>query len=355
MTKIILNSRGIALLITVSVTTILVAGALEYNRRARFTLVSTAAMRDGITLSQMTASGVHVAMAMLVKDKSESNADSLVEDWANPTNLEELLGEIPFEDGKLSVKISDEMGKIQINALVAFPDSRNFNESQVTLWDRFLSFAGDEEQMQDDSEPMAIINSIKDWLDSGDDDAITGLSGAESDYYQDLDPPYASRNGPMPDADELTLIKGITPELFYGSPEKPGISQFLTVHGVADSGTSFTYPGRININTAELPVIAALMPIGSEDRAEALIEYRQEAIESEERPDFSNPGWYKEIPEFGDVNINPKLIITSSDIFRIESEATLYDLKLKTTAVVQRIRDTKTGKWTCKTLSWKTD
>ena len=40
---------------------------------------------------------------------------------------------------------------------------------------------------------------------------------------------------------------------------------------------------------------------------------------------------------------------------RFEFEATLHEFKLKTTAVVQRIRDTKTGKWTCKTLSWKTD
>ena len=218
-----------------------------------------------------------------------------------------------------------------------------------------MSFAGDEEQMQDDSEPMAIINSIKDWLDSGDDDAITGLSGAESDYYQDLDPPYASRNGPMPDANELTLIKGITPELFYGSPEKPGISQFLTVHGVSGSGTSFNYPGRININTAELPVLVALMPLESQDLVEALVEFRQEVITDEESHDFSSPGWYKEIPGFSDVNINQKLITTTSDIFRIESEATLHEFKLKTTAVVQRIRDTKTGKWTCKTLSWKTD
>ena len=46
--KIAHNRRGIALLLVVSVTTILVATALEYNRRARFTLISTAAMRDSI-------------------------------------------------------------------------------------------------------------------------------------------------------------------------------------------------------------------------------------------------------------------------------------------------------------------
>ena len=67
--KILTNNRGIALLITISVTTILVAAALEYNRRARFEVISTASIRDRMTLSQVASSGVHVAMALLIKDK----------------------------------------------------------------------------------------------------------------------------------------------------------------------------------------------------------------------------------------------------------------------------------------------
>jgi general secretion pathway protein K len=339
----------------VSVTTILVATALEYNRRARFTLLSTAEMRDSITLSQMAASGVHVAMAMLIKDKSESNTDSLLEDWADSAKIDEILQEIPFESGELSVKISDEMGKIQVNALVAFPDKNAFNQAQLSLWDRFLNYKGDEEQMQDDSDPTAIINSLKDWLDSGDDDATTGLSGAELEYYQGLEPPYAPKNGPITDLNELMLIKGISPELFYGSEENPGISQFMTVYGVAGSAGSFSYPGRINVNTAELPVLMALMPLESEDLVEGLFEFRQEALNNEEGHDFSNPGWYKEIPGFSDVNINKKLITTQSDIFRIEAEAKLHDLKLKAIAVIQRVRSIESGKWSCKILSWNTE
>jgi general secretion pathway protein K len=355
MRDIIRNNRGIALLLTISVTTILVAVVLEYNRQARVTLVSTAAMRNSVTLSQMTASGTHLAMAMLIKDKSESITDTLLEDWANVEIIEALLAEIPFEDGKLTVKISDEMGKIQVNALVAFPDKNKFNEVQLNLWDKFLINAGDEEQMQDESQPTAIINSIKDWLDSGDDDATTGLSGAETDYYQDLDPPYACRNGPIPDLDELVLIKGITPELFYGDDENPGMSKFITVHGVAGSGGTFNFPGRINMSTAEPPVLAALMPEGSEDLIESMLEFRQQAIEDKESHDFSSPGWYKEIPGFGDINLNANLITTSSDIFRIEAQATLHDTKQQTTTIVQRVKASKTGKWSCKILSWKAD
>ena len=127
------------------------------------------------------------------------------------------------------------MGKIQVNALVNYPDSRQFNEAQRPLWERFLQHFADRKELKldlkDDSEPAAIINSLKDWLDSGDDDAITGLSGAESSTYEDREPPYPARNGPVQDLDELLLVKGITPELFYGRPEIPGISSYLTVHG----------------------------------------------------------------------------------------------------------------------------
>jgi len=352
---IIRNNRGIALLLTVSVTTILVAAVLEYNRQARVSLVSTAAMRDSITLSQMTTSGIHAAMAMLVKDKYDSTTDSMLEDWADSEKIDELLAQIPFEDGKLVVNIIDEMGKIQANALVAFPNKNSFNETQLKLWERLLiNMSEDEEQLQDDSRPEAITNSVKDWLDSADDDAITGLSGAESEYYQDLDPPYACRNGPLPDLDELMLIKGITPEFYYGAKETPGMSQFLTIYGVKGAQGQFTYPGKININTAGLPVLAALLPLENADLIDAVKDYREAAIEDKENHDFSNPGWYKDLPGFGDINLDTNLITTSSDIFRIESEASLHDKKLTTTAVVQRVKNAETGKWTCKILSWKT-
>ena len=354
--KILKGNRGIALLITISVTTILVAAALEYNRRARFAIISTAAVRDHLTMSNMADSGVYAAMALLVKDRSESDFDSLQEDWANPEKIDEILQEISFEKGKLSVTITDELSKIQVNALVLYPDSRGFNQTQIMLWDRLLRFIGNEEQLKDDSDPVAIVNSVKDWLDSGDDDATSGLSGAEANYYEDLDPPYAVRNGPIPDLNELLLIKGITPELYYGKGETPGLSHHMTVHGMTlGAGTAFNWPGRININTADLPVLAALLGIENEEMAQSLFDFRQEIVAGKDVHDFSSTKWYKNIPGFGDIAIDPKLISVSSDVFRIESEATTSNIKTSVIAVVQRVQSPQSGKWTCKVLSWQTD
>ena len=355
MAKMLSNDRGIALLLVISVTTILVAMALEYNRRARFALVSAAAARDRLSLSQMTASGIHAAMALLAKDRAESNIDSLQEDWANPDKINELLGEIPFDDGTLSVVITDEMGRIQVNALVAFPDSRNFNDSQRRLMERYFSTLNDAgEETPEDSQPPAIINSLKDWLDSGDDDAITGLSGAESAYYQDLSPAYNSRNGPIADINDLLLVKGITPELFYGGTETPGIADAMTVYGMTPgSGTSFTFNGKININTAPLPVLVAMLPSENADIALAFFEARQEAASAKDVPDLSDPSWYKNISGFGAMNLDKNLITAASDIFRIVSEAKVNDSVLTATAIVQRSKSEKTGKWLCKILSYQ--
>jgi general secretion pathway protein K len=354
--KILANNRGIALLITISVTTILVAAALEYNRRARFEVISTAAARDRLTLSVAASSGIHVAMALLIKDKGESQIDSLQEDWANPEKIDEILQEIPFENGKLAVKITDELGKIQVNALVRFPDSRQFNESQLKIWEGILNVIGSEEDLQDDSSPTAIVNSVKDWLDSGDDDATTGLSGAESSYYEEQDPPYTSRNGPISDLNELLLIKGISPELYYGTKDKPGLANYMTVYGLAvGEGTSFSWPGRININTADMPVLAALLGAENQDLAQSFYDFRQEMAAEKDVHDFSDPKWYKNITGLGDATIDTGMITESSDVFRIQATASLGGIQSSVITVVNRVQNPDSGKWFCKVLSWETN
>jgi general secretion pathway protein K len=308
-----------------------------------------------MTLSYMASSGVHAAMALLIKDKAESNFDSLQEDWANPEKIDEILQEIPFDNGKLSVVITDELAKIQVNALVMFPDSSQFNESQVMIWERILNVIGKEDDLQNDSTPTAIVNSVKDWLDSGDDDATTGLSGAESSYYGEQDPPYKSRNGPIADLSELLLIKGITPQLYYGTKDAPGLANYMTVHGLAvGAGTSFNWPGRININTADVPVLAALLGSENQDLAQVVYDYRQELAAEKVVHDFSSLQWYKNIAGLSDVTIDSRLITTSSDVFRIRSTASINEIQSSVIAVVQRVQNPESGKWSCKVLSWET-
>lgn len=354
--KIVADERGIALLVTLTIITVLIATALEMNRWTRAAVYSAAATRDRITLLQMAASGIHVAQAMLVKDKNHSDIDSLQEEWADPNKISTILQDIPFEEGSLKVTIGDELGRIQINSLVRFPEGRQFDESQKGLWERFLWVWTTRNASLENIESTVIINALKDWLDSKDNDAVTGISGAESDHYQRLDPPYACSNGPFTHKGELALVKGMAPELFQGTAEVPGISQYITVHGMTvDQSNSLTYQGKININTADFPVLAALLPPGSEDLAEAIDNFRRETSEDNYIHDLASPNWYKKVPGLGDIEIDPNLITTFSDVFRIKTVAELNAIQTIVTAVVKREKNPTTGKWGCRILHWQAE
>jgi general secretion pathway protein K len=349
------NSKGMALLLTLTIVALLVTTTLELNRRARIGIQTTTATRDQLALSQMLESGVQAAMALLVKDKEDSEIDSIQEDWADPEKIEALINSLNFESGQLKLKITDERSRIQVNALVQFPDSQTFNEAQRMLWERSLRTAFLVYEHPDETDPVnTIINSLKDWLDSGDDEAITGLTGAESDYYRDLDPPYACRNGPLTYLSELLRVRAVTPELYYGKDELPGLVNLLTVHGMSDDGSNqVSFDGRVNINTAEIPVLMALLPEENQDLAVAIADYRVEKQAETYSHELSSATWYKEVPGAGDIDIEPDLITTRSDLYRIDVEAQLNGISMAATAVVERERKDETGQILCRALSWE--
>jgi general secretion pathway protein K len=347
------NRRGVALLLTLSIIALVVTVSMTLHRRSRESLSLAAANRDWISRVQMAASGIHAGMALLIRDKAATTVDSIQEEWADADSLAKLAADLSFEEGNAMIAIGDELGKIQINALVNYPEGRHFNEAQKRMWQGLLFFLKDQNKTLEGFEPETIINSLKDWLDSDDDDAITGVSGAESGYYQTLNPPYSCRNGPMTQLSELSLVRGILPAHLTTLGGIPGLSKYMTVYGATPTNdNSFTYEGKININTADLPVLAALLPIPDQGLARSIYDYRKEAAGSKYAHALLDTKWYRNAPGCGDLRIDPDLITTSSDVFRIESTADLRGAKTTAIAVILREKDEKTGKWTCKVLSW---
>jgi len=324
--------------------------------------MSTAAKGDRLTLYHVASSGIHLGMAMLVKDKDDkkSRIDSIQEDWANKEKIDEVLQEITFNDSTLTLEISDELGKIQLNSLLKSAKGHDVNDTQAVLIDRLLDqiiAQYEDQEAFEQIDKKEIINSMIDWLDSGDDDLITGDSGAESDYYENLDPPYTCRNGPFQDISEVALVKGINPQIFYSEKEKIGLSNFTTNFGAVKQGNTITFPGKININTAPLPVLYAMVGEENKDCAEAIDNFRKEKGEEEE---YINPlaanAWYKDLPECKITTIKwdkiARIITHSSDIFRINSKAKLNEQALTITAIVKRNRN-KSGKNSYEIISWQ--
>ncbi|MBU1170457.1 MAG: general secretion pathway protein GspK [Proteobacteria bacterium] len=359
------NQKGVALLMTITVLFVIFALVSEVNRNVRASVEKTHMSMERARLSELATSGINIGIALLMEDKRTTDVDTIQENWADPVKIDELLADFPFSDGTVKLAIVDELGKIQMNALVAYPEGKEFNPAQKLLWESFLKMLNPPDESIDSlGENGDIINCIKDWLDSGDDDASTGINGVESEYYEALNPPYKAANGPFRALDELVLVKGITRAMVDRVEMGYRLSDLMTVYGMAqtekksddtEKKTLFTYPGKVNINTADLPVIMALMPDSKSDlensiAAQAIYDFRGERTEDGFVNALSGQ-WYLNCPGCEDSGIRKDLITTTSDVFSIICTAATTETQRTITAVVRR--DDKKGKYTV--LSWKAE
>ena len=345
----ITNEKGVVLLATLAMMLALFVLVSEAARLARQELAAAGHASVASELRATAVSGVHIGMAFLSADGKKGGTDTVQEAWADEEKLKAFISGLSFDRGQLDLTITDELGKVQVNALVTYPEAKNFNTDQKRLWERFFEVVNKEdESLESLGENTAIIDAMKDWLDDGDGDATSGFSGAEDDYYLNLEEPYPCGNGPLRHLDEMARIKGIDEELLTREEAGYRLKDLLTVHGeepanVKDDGETvrrFSFPGRVNINTAEFPVLFALMPktlspMEREMIATSMVEYRSEKGEEE----FSHPldgEWYNTCPGCENNGIKKAMIRTDSTVFAITATAVNEGTRVGIRAVVRR-------------------
>ncbi len=141
-------------------------------------------------------------------------------------------------DGGADVQVNDETGKLNVNLAPAF------------LIYNLLVTTGVEQQEAD-----VITDSIEDWRDADD---LYRPNGAESDHYQSLKSPYFAKNGSFDVPEELLLVRGVTPEIFYGTKGMTEAGERVEYYGLQKYLTTFTNIARINVNSAPVAVLAAI-------------------------------------------------------------------------------------------------
>ncbi|MBF0200055.1 MAG: general secretion pathway protein GspK [Desulfamplus sp.] len=355
-----MNNRGMALLITLAVVAILTAAALELARRAGDGAAFIKRSADHFSAREMALSGIELAKVILIRDAEIGDTDSVQDIWADSEKMLMAPLLLGYDPGNLTIKISDELGKIQINALLKEFPGHELNMDQALLWERFLDILISSDKSFDTRDPAEILNALKDWLDSGDDNAITGLSGAESQYYRSLDPPVVCPNAPMDRVEELFMVKGFPREILDAVNDKYGhdysnISSFFTVYGMDRTDKSaprFYWPGRININTADAAVLAGILPGGMENQAPELVDFRVQ--KGEDGRFFVNSldrEWYKRV-----IDLSPKekrnfdsIIRYETFIFSVEARARIDNTQSVVKAVLRREKNSS-GKWQCNVI-----
>ncbi|HPC17256.1 MAG TPA: general secretion pathway protein GspK [Candidatus Hydrogenedentes bacterium] len=206
-------------------------------------------MRQALRQYQQRQAGQNVPQAAAGQTPP---SDSIHDPWGQGLPMQ------PINRARMQCSIDDEMGKLNLNAMLITDANGNQQENPVmvnALRALFLAMG-----VEDDP-----TDAILDWLDTDND---TRSNGAESDEYQSLESPYSCKNGPMNSVEELLLIQGITPDLYFNCnrtetgaapimdpmrPDQtnPGLSDLLTVHGDPQ--------GIVNVNTARPEVLEALI------------------------------------------------------------------------------------------------
>ena len=206
----------------------------------------------------MARAGMEYAVYEILRTQTFSGSAALGTGFLGGTPPPVMQGGLSLNltGGGVDVAITDESGKINVNAA---PDFIIFN---------LLIMVG-----MNEGAAAEVTDSILDWVDVDD---MPRPFGAESDYYLMNNPPYRTKNGPISVPEELLLIKGITPEIFYGrkglSPEGDPVEYF----GLKKYVTTYSTGAAININSAPVPVLASL-PGLNYSSAMAIDQMRREA------------------------------------------------------------------------------
>jgi general secretion pathway protein K len=313
------GKKGIALITTLLVVALIVAVVVQFNRTAVADVEITKNFSDEKKALYLAISAVNMVKDFLRLEGLYGKGDSLLDEWAKSERYFASAGNL-LEEGKLEGLILDESGKINVNSLIG--QDGQFDEVQKGFWERLLKqpiFALTDDQVN------TILYGVKDWLDL--DEEITGVYGAESLAYRSRG--YGCKNGPLDSIEELLLVNGITPDIFYGDGRRQGLRNYFTVYG----------GGAININTAPIPVLMALSPEMTEDIAMDMDKFRRDEAN---KAALGKKLWYRRVWPYANP-LPEKSLTDTSNAFSVYIRATLQDSVKEVKAVIAKSSDSGTS------------
>ncbi len=259
------RENGIALFMVLWVLILLSAIATEFCFAMRTEVNMVRNFKEQTTAYYIAVAGLNRAIKELVRNEASPEKKKLLPDGEEETGdtkerwrMNTDIPPVSFGDGAFKVHIGNEAGKINLNTA-----------SQSLLKMMLNGFDLDEQ------EKNVIVDSIMDWRDEND---LHRMNGAENDYYQSLKEPYECKNGDFDTVEELMLVRGVTPEIFYG-----GLKSMASVF--QDSGSRSKKSRRLSrkaagtkicINAATASMLRSL-PKMTEESVRLITDFRKEA------------------------------------------------------------------------------
>lgn len=255
------KERGVILLLVLWALTALTVVAAEFARTMRIEGLTADTYQQEVTTYYLALAGFQRALYQFLRASQKGRTLLTPPGGALDPDQQEEQTDVwergdgrwyseEFGAGGYWVRVNDEGGKINLNQV-----------DEPTLRQTFANLGFDIKFTE------ALSDAILDWRDS---DPLVRLHGAESDDYLALPIPYPAKDGPFDTLDELFLVRGVTPALFYGR-DGPALRELFTVYSASLGGR-----GIVNLLTAGPSVLQAVLGIDAA-AAQELIQRRAEA------------------------------------------------------------------------------
>ena len=298
------SQRGVALLtilVMVALATILAA---TIAKRQTNTAENTGyLMRQDQSLLYAKSAEAFFSELLIQDSDNGSSIDHLQENWAKP------MPPFPVEDGSVSGKLQDESGKFNLNNLVK-ADGNQVDDSARRWFEKLLQRVG---------LPAELSQAVIDWQDTNDE--VTGAMGAESSYYQGLDPAYLTPNTKFHSIEELKLVRGFEGKNY--DLIKPYV-------------TALPEQTKVNMNTAPALLLASIDP-----KVDVKAIEQQLKIKETELTHFNNVDDLWKLSAFSGIDEQSKtdaasLLDSKSNYFTAQIEVMLSERKRQFNSLMMR-------------------
>jgi general secretion pathway protein K len=144
---------------------------------------------------------------------------------------------LDFPTGVVTGEIIPETSKLDVN-----------KANPKELFNLLLALGLDPERAEQ------TLAGIIDWRGGGRGGGMTEFD----QYYLSLTPSFQARHASLQEIEELLLVRGVTPDLFYGSYRRNALGQLMPHAGLRDCLTVYGSDVPLDVNTVEPAVMQAV-------------------------------------------------------------------------------------------------
>ncbi len=225
--------RGGALLAVLWLTAALSAIGLAVASRVRAETERSATALEGLRAYYLAVGAIERAILYMDWGPGPMGPDGTPRYWA-PWRSRIYF---QFPAGDAVVEIIPESAKLNLNTAKA-----------EDLFALLVSLGAEPERARE------IALAIVDWRTP----APGGQLSPFDQYYLNLVPSFRARHASFEEVEEALLVKGMTPELFYGDYTPDAEGRLQPRGGFRDCVTVYGSSGKVDVNTAPAPLLAAV-------------------------------------------------------------------------------------------------